>query len=422
MLVLLGLAACGGGPAVNQSEDAGAATTPPVEPVRSTGGVMAEAVVVPVQSAALSLPSGGTVAEVLVKEGEQVQAGQVLLRLDAARQRAAVAQAEAGLSRAQARLDELKAGARSQEVAAAEAALQAAQAGLQKLQAGTKPEDIQAAEAGLSAAQAALQKVQEGPDENERIAASAELDNAAAAVRQAQAAYDRVKGDADIGARPESLALEQATAAYNAARARLEALDRRVTQADISGAQARVREAQARLDALRAPARAADIAAAEAEVRRAQAQRDLVKDPARPETILAAEADVTAAQATLDQAKAALAETELRAPFAGTVAQLDLSAGEQATPGAPIAQLADLSQWKIETDDLTELDIVQVTEGKKVNVTFDAIPGLELVGTVEFIKPIGVNKQGDMTYTVVIVPEKTDPRLRWNMTATVAMD
>jgi HlyD family secretion protein len=33
------------------------------------------------------------------------------------------------------------------------------------------------------------------------------------------------------------------------------------------------------------------------------------------------------------------------------------------------------------------------------------------------IKPIGVNKQGDITYTVVIAPDQWDERLRWNMTA-----
>jgi hypothetical protein len=47
--------------------------------------LVAEARVVPVQSAALSLPSGGIVAALLVREGDRVQAGQALLRLDRAR-------------------------------------------------------------------------------------------------------------------------------------------------------------------------------------------------------------------------------------------------------------------------------------------------------------------------------------------------
>ena len=38
------------------------------------------------------------------------------------------------------------------------------------------------------------------------------------------------------------------------------------------------------------------------------------------------------------------------------------------------------------------------------------------------IKPLGENKQGDMTYTVVIQPDQLDDRLRWNMTAAVAIE
>ena len=52
-------------------------------PVAAAKAVVAEAKVVPARSAALSLPIGGMVAEVLVKEGDQVTAGQVIARLDA---------------------------------------------------------------------------------------------------------------------------------------------------------------------------------------------------------------------------------------------------------------------------------------------------------------------------------------------------
>jgi HlyD family secretion protein len=131
---------------------------------------------------------------------------------------------------------------------------------------------------------------------------------------------------------------------------------------------------------------------------------------------------VASAQAALDEAKAALADSELKAPFAGTVAQLNVKAGEQAAPATPLVQLADLTQWQIETDDLTELDIVRVKEGGTAKLAFDAIPDLELSGKVLRIKPIGVNRQGDMTYVVVIQPEKSDPRLRWNMTTKVTIE
>src|SRR5687767_2579119 len=51
-------------------------------PAAAAKAVVAEAKVVPARSAALSLPIGGLVAEVLVSEGDQVTAGQVIARLD----------------------------------------------------------------------------------------------------------------------------------------------------------------------------------------------------------------------------------------------------------------------------------------------------------------------------------------------------
>lgn len=392
------------------AQDAPAASVQQAAPRPSAEGKLA-----PVRSASLSLPIGGRVAEVLVAEGELVAAGQVILRLEDARLHAAAAQSEAGLARAQARLAELKAGPQPQEVAAAQAAVDAAQARVDRL---ANRDDIRGAEANLAAAQAALAKLLEGASADRLTAARAELANAQAAVAQAQAAYDRVKGNADIAARPESLALQQATNAYTAATARLADLARDASAADLAGARARVTQAQAQFDAL-AATRPADLAAAQAELRRAQAQLELTANGARPETIAAAEADVAAAGAAVDQAKAALAEAELRAPFDGVIADLQSVAGEQILPGSPAVELADLSAWQIETTDLTELQVVLVKEGAAATITFDALPGKSFQGVVSRIKAIGQNQKGDISYTAVIQLDQADPRLRWNMTAAV---
>jgi HlyD family secretion protein len=405
--------------AASQPTPQAAADIPPVEASRD---IVADAVVVPVLSTRLSLPSGGIVARVLVTQGDRVEADQVLVQLDAARQAAAVAQAEAQVLRAQNSQAELKAGPRPQEIEAAQAAVEAAQAQLARIEQGARPEEISAADAALAAARASLQKVREGPREQELVAARADVANAEAALRQAQAAYDRVKGSPDIQMRPEALALEQATNAYHAVKGRLAALQTGASAADLAAARAQVQQAQAQLDAVKAPARPAEIAAAQAEIRRAQAQLDLLVAGARPETIAAAEADVAAAQAALQLAQVALSETELRAPFAGTVAALDAKAGEQVAPGSPIVVLADLSAWQIETDDLTELNVVRVSEGDPVTITFDAIPDLALSGRVVRIDAIGENKMGDITYKVVIAADQHDERLRWNMTASVVVE
>ena len=59
---------------------------------------------------------------------------------------------------------------------------------------------------------------------------------------------------------------------------------------------------------------------------------------------------------------------------------------------------------------------------RRANLTFDALPDLTLPGIVARIKPLGENKQGDITYTVIIEPQASDPRLRWNMTAVATLE
>lgn len=366
MLALVGVFAVAGCVAPGAANPTPEPTLSAVEPA---GQIVAEARVVPARSADLSLTAGGMVAEVLVAEGDRVEAGQVLMRLDAARARAAAGRTDAALLRAQAYLADLKAGPRPQEIATAEAA--------------------------LAAAQAALEKLREGPDENQVIAARAEAANAEAALQQAQAAYDKVNAYPGASASPQALQLQQATNIYQAA--------------------------QAHLDVLLKGPRAGDLAVAQAEIQRAQAQLDLVKAGPRPQTVAAAEAEVAAAQAGVEEAKAALAETELCAPFAGTVATLEIKAGEMASPGVPLVRLADLSAWEIESDDVTELDVINVHEGAPVAITFDALPGVELTGKVTRISAFGANKQGDIVYTVIIQLDRQDERLRWNMTASVTI-
>jgi HlyD family secretion protein len=152
-----------------------------------------------------------------------------------------------------------------------------------------------------------------------------------------------------------------------------------------------------------------------------QAQAALEQAAAAPRAVdlEAASVEIEAARVALAQAELDLDQATLRAPFAGTVARIDLTLGELAGPAAPAVVMADLSAWRIETDDLTELEVVRLREGDAVGVSFDALPGLTLPGRIRQIKPIGANRQGDIVYTVVVELEESDPRLRWNMTAVV---
>lgn len=399
----------------------GDATPTPLPPVEASSEIVAEAVVVPVRYAALSMATGGIVAEVFVQEGEQVEEGQIIARLDNNSEVIAIAQAQAQVDSVRARLNELIAGARPEEIAAAEAAVDAARANLAKLTEAARQEDVVAAQASLTAAQAALQKVRSGPEDEAIIAARAELENARAERQRAQNAYNEVRWRTDIGALPQSADLQRATNNFEAAQARYNDLLEGADPNDVTSAAAEVTRARANLDKTNAPGSANDVAAAEAEVRRAQANLDLQRAGARAETIAAAQADLTNAEAALMQQQVALDHTELRAPFSGTIALLDLRVGEQIAAGSPVVQLADTSTWVVETDDLTEISVVNVAEGDVVTVIIDALPDVELAGRVVRIKPFGENKQGDITYTVTIALDESDPRLRWNMTAAVTI-
>lgn len=80
--------------------------------------------------ARLGFQSGGRIASLEAREGDEVEIGELLARLDAAEAEARKGQAAAALEAAQARLAELRAGARNEEKVQARAQVEAARARL----------------------------------------------------------------------------------------------------------------------------------------------------------------------------------------------------------------------------------------------------------------------------------------------------
>jgi HlyD family secretion protein len=472
-------------------------------PVAETSGqTIAEAKVVPVRSAALSLSSGGMVAEVLVKEGDQVAAGQVLARLDDTDLKLDLEKAQVDLKQAKADYQALIKGATPEQIAAAKAVIAQAQGQYQQTAGSVTKADIAAARASLAAAQAKLDALQAGHTDardaglalqQAQTQAQAKRDQLSAAktdaqlqmqqrvqdLTKAQSAYATAKHNWEYvqqtGRDPSAVLLDpqsgkrshvklddkqkqQYADAYVQAEAAMHSAEAAVTQAqvdydtarqaEVTGVQAAEQDmtsAQSRLDALRAGGDRQQLAAARAQVASAQAELNRLTGANRGGQIAAAQANVAIAQAELAKitadpdaselarAEAAIARDELAvkqaqraidlatltAPFAGTIAALDLKVREYVAPGAPVVQLADVGGWQIETSDLTELNVVKVREGDAVTLTFDAIPDLKLPGTISRIKGFGENRQGDITYKVIVKPGQQDARLRWNMTATV---
>jgi len=474
-------------------------------PVAASNAIVAEAKVVPSRSAALSFSNGGIVAELLVKEGDHVQAGQVLARLDDSDLQLKLERAQVDLKQEQADQQALLKGATPEEIAVYKARIARAQGSYQQTAGTVTKADIAAAHADLAAAQAQLAALQAGHTDargaelalqQAQTQLQAKRDQLSAAktdaqlqmqqrvndLTKAQSAYATAKHNweyvqetgrdpsqvtidpqsgkkshlklddkqkqqyadsfvqAEAAMHSAEAAVQQAQVDFDAARqaeltgiqaaeqdvareqAKLDALRAGGDKQQLAAAQAQVANAQAKLNRLTGANRGGDLAAAQASV--AEAEADLAKLTADPDASALAQAAAAVARAELavKEAQQAIAEATLTAPFAGTIAALDLKVREYVAPGTPVARLADSSAWQIETTDLTELSVAKTYEGEPATISFDALPGVTLPGTVTRIKGFGENKQGDITYTVVVKPDQQDPRLRWNMTASVSID
>lgn len=132
-----------------------------------------------------------------------------------------------------------------------------------------------------------------------------------------------------------------------------------------------------------------------------------------------AENDVARAQALLDSAKAVLStQSNLTAPFAGTVVAVNISPSETVTPGQVVIVLGDLSSYQIETTDLSERDVHKLQINQPARIFIDAL-GQEVNGTVIDISRIADSLGGDVVYKVTLKLNEQPAGLLWGMSADV---
>jgi multidrug efflux pump subunit AcrA (membrane-fusion protein) len=122
------------------------------------------------------------------------------------------------------------------------------------------------------------------------------------------------------------------------------------------------------------------------------------------------------AKANLDAANDALSNYVLTAPFNGIIADVNVKAGEQVGTDTRAVSVADFSSWVVETTDVTELEVVKLSVGQQVSMIPDALPDLELTGTVTEISSAYTQQGGDILYTVRVRVDNPDDQLRWGMT------
>ena len=155
----------------------------------------------------------------------------------------------------------------------------------------------------------------------------------------------------------------------------------------------------------------ANLDAANAALAAAQRVYDRVKDGPNADDVTVLESRIAAAQAALDL-------TQLTAPFAATVTEVNIKPADRVTPGTLAIRLDDLSRLIVDVQ-VSEVDINRIQTGQAVNLTFDAILDKEYHGSVTEVAQVGSVVQGIVQFNVSVELTDADEDVRPGMTAGV---
>lgn len=266
---------------------------------------------------------GGRVAEVLVAEGDVVEAGQVLVRLDTTLLEGQLAQAQAGLAAANAQLALLQNSPSAAELAAVTAQVNRAQTALDTLN-----EQLNTAETQADDVTGQISELQ-----NQIVTA------------QSAGVVEQLPG-------------------LNAQLALVQQLQM-TTQTQVKLLEGQIATAEAGLDA-------------------AQAQLDVAEAGPKPEQIEVVRAQVAAAQATVDLLATQIRRQTLIAPVAGVILARAIEPGEVASPGATLLLIGQLDDLTL-TVYVPEDQYGQIELGQTATLTADSFPGETFTGTVRHI-------------------------------------
>ena len=386
--------------------------------------IWASGKLLPTAWANLASLQGGIVQTLHVKEGDWVEAGEMLVQLDNPAAESQVKVVAATLAEAEAAHAKLLSGASEAEIAAAEAGVATAVAQV-SLAAGRLLETqktVEFYEFEVLITNEQYNELASGPTEAERAAAAARVEVAQAALDHAEAAYNAVRGDPSIGStRLEALLLQQATKSIQAAQAEFAVATQGATEQQLAVARSRIQEAQSRVAMAESqtPAAEAGVQSAQAALASAQANLRKFKEGASPEDIAVSQARIVTANAQLAGAQALVGQTQIVAPFSGQVGAVLVRNGELVSPGQLLILLGDTGDMHVETTDLRETDVVRLQNGQEVEVTFDSLPDQIFDGIITHIAPVSTTDRGSTNFTVHVEVPQLDENLRWGMTAFV---
>jgi HlyD family secretion protein len=335
--------------------------------IEASGTIEAEEVVI-------ASEFGGRVEDILVDEGDEVEAGQLVVVLDTALLEAQIGEAEAALTAAQANLERVKAGARPGEIQTAEALL----------------EQAIAARDGAEQAWQDAMALRNNPQQLE-----AQIDQARTQAEQAE------HGVAQAQAQLQTLIIQRdayAGAGDEESKTRYAALDQQVqgAEAAVAIAEEQMAGAQTQLDDLlemrsnpvaldttvnQAKARYDDAVAA---VEVAQASLDALVARPTEEEVSVAQAQVSQAEAALGMLQVQVDKMSLTSPLSGLVSNRAIHVGETASPGATLMTIANLEEVKL-TVYIPENRYGRIQLGQQVDVEVDSYPGQVYQGQVVYI-------------------------------------
>jgi len=304
-------------------------------------GVLAVSGRIEGDDSAVAAKLAGRIHEITVREGDQVEAGQVIALLDDAQIRAREQQSEAALRQSQARLR------------------------LSRHQVTVLGEQLRQNEMGVEQSRTDAEgRVHEA--DGRLAAAEAQLAQALAAHAQAKWERDAYTKLVKMGYVAEQDAMqkqyteEAQAAAVAASRRQVEAARGALTTAQANLTNPAIRSSQ--------------VAAVQGQILQAEAD------------IAAAEADAERAQAMLDEARANRADLQVRAPFTGTVATRTAEPGEVVMAGTPIVTLVNLGQVYLRAF-VPGGDIGRVRVGQAARVFLDSAPNAPIDAQVIRIDP-----------------------------------
>ncbi len=345
------------------------------------------------------------VTEVLVAAGQEVEKGDVLVKIDASSLERAVEQAEANLLSAEEALEKARNPYTALERQKAELDVAQAEVALAQARQESVEEILQDAEQAWQDARDQLTVLENDTSTQEQFERLQWQANVAEAEhgkllegpiiteegRDRQVlAYNKMMDGRD------SLELAKARAALNLLNARAKVHETEETLADLRAGSNSLAVAQV----------ANKVAQAEYNFARAQDNLATIAAGADAKSVQLARSERDAARATLEDARGRLESATMVAPFSGTVTAVGVKAGDLVSSGTNVVTLADLTKLEVVAT-VDETEISQVKVGQTASITFDAVSGARFTGRVVQVPLVGQLVQNVVSYDVVLSMEGT---------------